>query len=198
MYQQPGTHGTIPSDFGGQLNFDNSPLGPPITMPAPPKAKGGMFGGQRGRAIAEALLAGLNGYLAARGNPVGIQGLQALQARRQSALEEAQYQQRRGEHFDDWVRQQAWKQANPDQANPHYFESNAGDVYSITPGQQPEMRFRDPFRYKLIPNGLGGVVPVSIEQLMGGQGGRSAPEGVTFTPIDDGGPPHTGAGGFRY
>lgn len=157
-----------------------------------PKKKGGMFGS--GVGAAEIIQALLSGALAARGNPVGMMGLQAMQQKRHQAMQEQQYQQRREDGFQDYVRKEAWEIANkPQSQNPHYFEDNSGNLMAVGPDGRPRMVHQDPMPFKLVPNGLGGVVPVDLRTLMGGQ---SAPQPVgKITPIE-GGPGLGGPGGF--
>jgi hypothetical protein len=79
------------------LSFGPNPLDsiPQINMPQSAQG-GGMFGnGKFG--IAQALVAALNGYLAGRGNPVGMANIQMMQGamaqRRQAQLAQLQRQQ---------------------------------------------------------------------------------------------------------
>jgi hypothetical protein len=163
-----------------------------------PQKKAGMFGSGGGSWV-DAIQAGLAGYLAGRGNPAGMAGLQMLNQKRQQALEESKYQNRRKDDFEDWLKQQAWKQANPDPANPHYFEDNMGNLQAVGADGKPQMIHKDPFQWKLVPNGLGGVVPVNIGALMGGQGGQQ-PLPQTLSDDDwqtQGGPTPQASGGFR-
>jgi hypothetical protein len=164
-------------------------------MPQPKKA--GMFG-SGGPQWVEAVQAALAGALAARGNPAGQMGLQMLQQKRQQAMQEEQYQQRRGDEFEDWVKKQAWEIANkPKSANPHYFEDNSGNLMAIGPDGKPQMVHKDPLPFKLVPNGLGGVVPVDLRTLMAGQGQQGVPQ--TLSDDDwptQGGPTPQASGGF--
>lgn len=172
-----------PIDFGPAPN-----LGPQISLPAP-KKKTGMFGS----GVSIDLNGALAGFLAGMGNPAGVMAMQSLQQRRQQALEEQTRQQRRGEDFDDWVKKQAWEIANKPQAagKPHYFEDNSGNLMAVGPDGNPYMVHKDPLPFKLVPNGLGGVVPVDLRTLMAGQQG---PVGK-ITPIE-GGPTPQASGGF--
>jgi hypothetical protein len=166
-----------------------------FNIPAPKPKGGGMFGGGGKKAlsvIAEAMAA----YAAGMGNPGGMAVLQGMNHRRQSAADaetqEQQYQRQRMDSRDDYL----WKRDNTPQ-NPHYFEDNTGNMMAIGPDGQPQMIYKDPNPFKLVPNGMGGVVPVNMEELM--RGYKPAPSGVTFTPIEEeeqGGPRPLGAGGF--
>jgi hypothetical protein len=167
-------------------------MGPDAT----PK-KAGMFGAGKPD-WGQALIAGLNGYLAARGNPVGMAGLQQMMQQRQQALEEAQYQRRRGEGLEDYAQKQKIEQQYGRAAQPHYFEDNSGNQWAIGPDGKPQMVHKDDLPFKLVPNGLGGVVPVDLRTLMQGQGQQEEildqlPPGAK--PI--GGPTLGGSGGFR-
>jgi hypothetical protein len=162
-------------------------------MPRPKKT--GMFGAGKGN-IGEIIAAALSGALAARGNPAGQMGLQMLHQRRQQAMQEQQHQQRRGEEFEDFVKKQAWQIANnPKSQQPHYFEDNAGNLMAVGPDGKPQMVHKDPLQWKLVPNGLGGVVPINISAL--GQGQQQLPQ--TLSDEDwqtQGGPTPQASGGF--
>lgn len=179
------------------LPMDPSMLPPSMQMPGMPKPKGGMFGG-KGAAIGEAIAAAISGYLAAGGNPAGLAGLQMLHQRRSDAAraqhDEDQYTRQRSDRMSDWMAQQQYSAAHPESRAPHYFESNSGDQYTIGPDGKPQEVFHDPMRYKFVPNGMGGVVPVDIGALMGGQAPQR-PVGK-LTPIDEGGPMPSASGGF--
>lgn len=169
-------------------------LGPQVQMPqAAPKKKGGLFGSGKvtidlGRAIA--------GYLAGMGNPAGIQALQSMNAerdqRRQQAMQEQQYQQRRGDEFEDWVKKQAYQAANPSPVN----NDTVADYNFITQQLGPDagkeyLRNRaNPPRFQFVP----GVGVVQVPN--GPQMGAPAAPGVTFTPLDEGGPTPGASGGF--
>lgn len=158
--------------------------------------KAGMFGAGKGSWV-DAVQAALAGYLASRGNPVGMAGLQMLQQKRQHAAEQEQYGQRREDEFQDFVRKEAFKSTLPQaERAPHYFEDNSGNQWAIGADGQPRMVHKDDLPFKLVPNGMGGVVPVDLRALMAGQGGAQAPVGK-ITPLDEGGPTLGGSGGFR-
>jgi hypothetical protein len=164
--------------------------------PEKPKKKTGMFGS--GANIGEMLLGALSGYLAARGNPMGAMGLHAINQRRQNESDAQRMQEERENQFQDFVRKESWKIANPgpNQQQPHYFEDNAGNLMAVGPDGKPQMVHKDPLQWKLVPNGLGGVVPVNIQQLMGGQGQQGLPQ--TLSDSDWGGPTPQASGGFPY
>jgi hypothetical protein len=161
-------------------------MGPDAT----PK-KAGMFGAGKPD-WGQALIAGLNGYLAARGNPVGMAGLHQMMAARQQAAEQAQYGQRREDEFQDWVRKQAYQSANPSPVN-NDTVADYGFIESIL-GKDEAANF---LRNKANPPQLMNIPGVGIVQIprMGGQGMPSAPVGK-LTPIDEGGPAPQGPGGF--
>jgi hypothetical protein len=71
------------------------------------KPKGGMFGGGDWK---QALAAALSAMSAARGNPVGMAGLQMLNQRLGQKREDQQYERRQADQWDMWQRQQQWKQ----------------------------------------------------------------------------------------
>lgn len=116
-----------PIDFGAGPN-----LGPQVQMPQA-KPKAGMFGAGKGN-IGEILAAALSGALAARGNPAGMAGLQALHQRRQQAMEQEQYGQRREDDFQDFVRKEAFKASNPSPVN----NDTANDYRFISEKLGPE------------------------------------------------------------
>jgi hypothetical protein len=136
-------------------------------MPQMPK-RGGMFGGDGKFGVGQAIVAALNGYLASQGNPVGIANIRMMQEAAQAKRDSAEYDRRRQQALQDQMSMYDYKLAHPEQTAPHYFESNSGDQYAIGADGKPQEVFHDPLRYKLVPNGMGGVVPVSIEALMGG------------------------------
>jgi hypothetical protein len=181
--------------FGGPLDLDTSPLGPPIQMPAP-KKKGGMFGAGKGENIGNAISAAIFGALAARGNPAGTMGLQQLHAMRQrkqeSEAESAQYSQRREDGFSDWVRKQAYEAANPSPVN-----NDTVQDYNFWKGVLPPEQFNQWVESKVNPPQLMNVPGVGIVQVprMGGGQAPTAPVGK-LTPIEEGGPMPSASGGF--
>jgi hypothetical protein len=186
-----GSNGILPGDLPPPQ------MGPDIQLPQHPahKKKGGMFGS--GVGAGEIIQALLSGALAARGNPAGQMGLQMLQQKRQQALEEAQYQRRRGEGLEDYAQKQKIEQQYGRAAQPHYFEDNSGNQWAIGPDGQPRMVHKDELPFKLVPNGLGGVVPVDLRTLMQQRPQQeeildALPPGAK--PI--GGPSLGGSGGF--
>lgn len=165
-------------------------------MPQQPKKRGGLFGS--GKGLGEIIPQMIMGYLASRGNPVGMAGLQQMMAARQQALEEAQYQRRRGEGLEDYAQKQKIEAQYGRPAQPHYFEDNSGNQWAIGPDGKPQMVHKDDLPFKLVPNGLGGVVPVDLRTLMAQQSQQEEildqlPPGAK--PI--GGPTLGGSGGFR-
>lgn len=119
---------------------------------------------------------------------------QGLRDQGEQSQRVAMLQQQQAAQYARFVQEQEYKQAHPDPTNPHYFEDNTGNVLSVLPGQNPQMVYKDPNPWKLVPNGMGGVIPVNMQAL--GQGGASygapAPSGVTFTPIGGQTPPASG------
>jgi hypothetical protein len=159
-------------------------------MPQPKKA--GMFG-SGGPQWVEAVQAALAGALAARGNPAGQMGLQMLQQKRQQAMQEEQYQQRRGDEFQDWVRKQAYQSANPSPVN----NDTVAD-YNFWKQTLPPEQFNQWLENKINPPQLmniPGVGVVSVPRQGGGQA-PAAPVGK-LTPIEEGGPMPQASGGFR-
>jgi hypothetical protein len=159
-----------------------------------PKPRAGRFGAGKG-GIGEIISAALSGYLAAQGNPAGQMGLQALHQRRQQAAEQEQYGQRREDDFQDWVRKQAYQQANPNPVN----NDTVAD-YNFWKQTLPPEQFDTWLKNKIDPPQLmniPGVGVVSVPRQGGQQGGAPAAPGVTFTPMEDeGGPMPSASGGF--
>lgn len=179
--------------FGGPLDLDTSPLGPPITVPPPkPKKKGGMFGSGAANLIAHAI----NGWLAGMGNPVGIANLQMMGQQRQRKDEATEEVMRRQEEreagFQDFVRKEAYKAANPGPVN-----NDTVQDYNFWKGVLPPEQFNQWLESKVNPPQLMNVPGVGIVQVprMGGGQAPTAPVG-RLTPIDEGGPMPSASGGF--
>jgi hypothetical protein len=176
--------------------MDTGPLGPPITAAAAPKKKGGLFGSG---GVTIDLNRALAGYLAGIGNPAGVQSLQAMNIERQRKADaEAQsqlYGQRREDEFQDWVRKQAYEAANPDPVN----NDTVADYNFIAQQLGPEagkeyLRNRaNPPRLQFVP----GIGLIDASQMGAASQGAPAAPGVTFTPLDEGGPTPQASGGFR-
>lgn len=170
----------------------NQPIAQPLQLPAPqPKKKGGLFGS----GAANLIVAALNGYLAGRGNPVGMANLQMMNAQRQrqqeAEQEEAQYQRRRDDGFSDWVRQQSWKLAHPEAQN----NDTVAD-YNFWKGVLPPEQFQQYIQNKVNPPRLQFIKGVGLVDVsQGGAQAPSAPVGK-LTPIDEGGPTPSASGGF--
>lgn len=161
-----------------------------FNMPKP-QPKGGMFGnGKFG--VGEAIVAALNGYLAGTGNPAGAANMRAMQemmqAKRQRQQELDDYERKRTDTQADWRAQYDYKLANPDAPNPTEYERalTASGVLPGTPewaqhmGNYVNVRENPPYTY---------VDPQTGAVMMGARTPpqQSAPPGVTFTPINDGG-----------
>lgn len=179
--------------FGGNLNLDPSierlQMPPVAAQPAAPK-KGGMFGS--GGGWVDAVQAALAGYLASRGNPVGVYGLQTLQQKRQQALEEAKYQSHRKDDMSDWIAQQSWKQANrgPSEVIQRIQDLNAykpglGDTYATNYAQSGGSPFGPMF-----------TDPSTGQRYMMGNQGLPQIGSVIDDPRKQGGPMPQASGGF--
>ena len=110
--------------IGGALNLDASLAGlqmPSVMAQAQPKAKGGMFAGADWGSALQALI---GGALASRGNPGGAFMLQMLNQKRQAAMEAQSHQQEREEGFQDFVRKEAYRAANPGAPDPTAFQKD--------------------------------------------------------------------------
>jgi hypothetical protein len=183
-------------DFGMPQLDAQGPLAPPLNIPAP-KKRGGLFGAGKGN-IAEAISAAIGGWLMGGGNPAGANILGMLQQRRQQKLEEDQYQRRRQDALADYGEKQKLEAQYGRAAQPHYFEDNSGNQWAIGPDGQPQLVYKDPLQFKFVPNGMGGVQAINIQQLMSQMGGGqeeildALPPGAK--PL--GGPTPQASGGF--
>jgi hypothetical protein len=192
---------TTPPDWLEQPSSGSLPEQPPPQVPQVPQQQGGMFGnGKFG--VGEAIVAALNGYLAGRGNPVGIQNMQMMAAMRQRALEHQQaiddYNRQRADQNTDFQAHRQYEIENPLPKEPGEFEQAliASGVQPGTPEWTQAMKTRT--QNMLDPVVMTPQGPMTRSQLLGG-GGQPAPAGVTFTPIPDSGGPTPGAsGGFPY
>jgi hypothetical protein len=120
-----------------------------------------------------------------------------LMQQRQSQQEEDRYQRHRADSFDLWRQQQDYQAQHPNPPQPTEYERmlQAAGYAPGTPEyvdhvrnyvnmkENPPYYFTDPTtgQLKMVPRNAGGA----------------APQGVTFTPIDEGGPSPSGSGGFR-
>lgn len=207
----------MPTPYGGPM--PPNPYGQPqmpdwLTQPAPlpvPNSpvqtpdmsqvkRRGMFGNADwGSAIAAAL----NGYLAAGGNPAGQLGLQQLHQKKMLEQEEAiraqEYQQHRADGLQDYETQQMLQQKYAAPPQPGEFERALMEsgVQPGTPAWTQAMKRRaDNMLDPVVMTANG---PMLRSQVVGTlSAGQPAPEGVTFTPIDDGGPTPPASGGFSY
>jgi hypothetical protein len=152
--------------------------------------KAGMFGAGKGN-IGEIIGALLSGFSAAQGNPAGQMGLQMLHQRRQQEAEQAQHGQRREDEFQDWVRKQAYQQANPNPVN----NDTVAD-YNFWKQTLPPEQFNTWLENKINPPQLMNIPGVGVVSVprQGGQAPQ-APVGK-LTPIEEGGPAPQGPGGF--
>jgi hypothetical protein len=170
------------------------PIGAGTQMPG--HLPQGMFGAGKPKmdwaGLGQALI---GGYMAGRGLPGGNAILGMANQRRQQEAEQAQYGKRREDEFQDWVRKQAYQQANPNPVN----NDTVAD-YNFWKQTLPPEQFNTWLENKINPPQLmniPGVGVVSVPRQGGGQSGAPAAPGVTFTPIDEGGPAPQGPGGFR-
>lgn len=171
---------------------------PTLNIPNNVVKKGGMFGS--GYGFGQALSDGLNGYLAGMGNPVGQQNIQAIHQQRmleqQQALEAQQYAQHRADDNADWMSHYNYELNNPKPSAPGEFEQQlmASGVQPGTPEWAQAMKTRvnnllDPA--VMTPQGL-----MLRSQVTGALTPQPAPPGVTFTPLDNGGPTPPASGNF--
>lgn len=182
--------GAIPG-LTAPIQFDSPDFGPQIQMPKP-KPKAGMFGaGGKAGDIIQALL---GGYLAARGNPAGMAALQAVYGRRQAKDDEAQYQRQRQDRLADYAEMQ--------KIQAQYGSPRVNDTvedYNFWKGVLPPEQFQEWVANKVSPPqfmNVPGVGLVQVPRSASPQMGAPAPQGVTFTPMDEGGPMPQASGGF--
>jgi hypothetical protein len=189
-------------DFGGVSPLSGQPdyLGLATTPMPQAKPKGGMFGG--GSNIGTAIAAALNGYLAAGGNQAGVLGLQQLHQQRllqqKQALDEQQYAREQADKRSNFTFEQDYKAQHPTAGAPGEFEQSLieSGIQPGTPQWTQAMKTRvnnilDPA--VMTPQGL-----MLRSQVVGAMQPQTAPPGVTFTPLDDGGPTQPASGNFPY
>lgn len=185
--------GSVPPAFA-MSQLPAADLGPQVALP--PKKKGGLFGS--GGKVSIDLQGALAGYLAGIGNPAGMQALQAIQQRRSEAAaaqrEEAQYQGRRGDKLADYAEMQ--------KIQAQYGAPRVNDTvedYNFWKGVLSPEQFQEYVSNKVSPPqfmNVPGVGLVQVPRMGGPQMGAPAPQGVTFTPVDEGGPMPSASGGF--
>lgn len=174
---------TQPIDFGAAPD-----LGPQIQQPKP-----GMFGAGKPKMDWAGMLQGIiGGYLAGSGRPGGNAILGMMQQRQQRKDEEAQYQRQRGEKLEDYAKMQ--------QIQAQYGGGTNDTVadYNFWKGVLPPEQFQQYIANKVNPPRLQYVPGVGLvdASTAGSQMGAEAPQGVTFTPIDEGGPTPPASGNF--
>lgn len=109
-------------------------------------------------------------------------------------------------YVDDTTRRLAMRQfdlQNRKPIAPHYWEMNDGSLGMVGQDGKPQVLFKDPTpKINWItaenPDGTKSLIPMGPNGPLGagGQPG-AAPPGITFTPIEDGGPTPSASGGFR-
>lgn len=164
-----------------------------------PKKSGGMFGGGDAKfGIGQALVAALNGYLAAGGNPVGIQNMrmmqEAAQAKRQRQQELEDYNRKRADENTDWTARKQWEIEHPAPVN----NDTVAD-YEFWKRTLPPNQFQTWLQNKIDPPQLMQVPGVGIVSVprQAPQGAPSAPVGK-LKPYNPGGPTPDASGGFPY
>lgn len=172
---------------------------PAISAAAPGLAQSatGMFGAGKPKMDVGGLIQSvIGGYLAGRGLPGGGALMGMANQRRQQAVEQAQYQSRRKDALADYAEKQKIEALYGRPAQPHYFEDNSGNQWAIGPDGQPRMVHKDDLPFKLVPNGLGGVVPVDLRTLMANQPQEEILDELPQGAKPIGGPSLGGSGGF--
>lgn len=170
-----------------------NPSGDLMSAPAQPQGKG-LLGGKG------AMLAGILGDAlsqASGGQAVVLPQMLAERERaRRSQEEEAQWTRRRTAQNQDWMAHEQWKLDNkPPEVSP--MERDLKFWQGLDPAGQAAYRAMQAAKPQFIPDGMGGGQWVTVP----GGGAPAAPPGpppgVTFTPLDNGGPTPPASGGFR-
>ncbi len=111
--------------------------------------------------------------------------------------EQAQWHQRRQADLEDYGRKLEM------QNDPRYAKPDVSPVtrdamawQAMTPELRAAYEAMQRAKPQFIPDGMGGGQWAQPPQ-MGGRAPLAAPQGVTFTPLDDGGPTPQASGGFR-
>jgi hypothetical protein len=185
-------------DFGSPLAPSMAPI-PSVmdTASLPVKRKGGMFGG-----VSIDPAAGIAGFLAGLGNPAGLATLQSIHQQRlyqqQQAAEDARAEANRAGTLQNEMSLAQFKQKLDPTSGMGEFEKALFEsgVQPGTPAWVQAMKTRtnnllDPA--VMTPQGL-----MLRSQVVGAMQPQAAPPGVTFTPIDDGGPTPPASGNFSY
>lgn len=156
-----------------------------------------------GGPLAPAMKPGVNwlGVLAdALAGAAGKQGPYAsmLAQQRQMQMEEQTYQHHKADALDMWRQQQEYGAAHPKPLAPTEYD-RALDAAGIKPGTPEYVQHMTNF-LKMKENPVWTYTDPATGAIMMGSKGpvqpQTAPPGVTFTPIDEGGPPPGAAGGF--
>jgi hypothetical protein len=152
-----------------------------------------MFGGKFG--VGQAIVAALNGYLASRGNPVGMANMQMMQQAAQQRRENAEYDRRQQVELQ---RQKDLYQFQQGVKTPEYGEFEKALIASgVQPGTPEWAKYMTTRRDNMLdPVVMTPQGPMTRSQLLGGQGGQPAPQGITFTPI--GGAGGDASGNFQH
>jgi hypothetical protein len=155
----------------------------------PPSSGGGMFGnGKFG--VGQAIVAALNGYLAGRGNPVGLANMQMMQQmglRKQQRQQEVEdYNRKRADDRSDFTFEQDYRAAHPapvsnDTVNDYQFIAQ-------TLGPEAAKQFLQSKTNPIVMTPYG---PMPYSGVAGGSQLPTKPVGP-LTPIDEGG--QTGGG----
>lgn len=143
-----------------------------------------------------ALQAAFAGYMSRQNPQVANSLFGNLQQAQDAKRQESQYQRRRQDDNSDWQQHYDYEAQNPKPGQPGEFERAliASGVAPGTPEWVQAMKRRtDNMLDPIVMTPYG---PVTRSQALGG--GQAAPQGVTFTPIDEGGPAPQAPGGFPY
>lgn len=169
-----------------------------FNMP-PPSTGSGMFAGGGDKfGPAQAIALALAGFVSRR-NPALLQSIMEMQQKRMDHQQSiADYNRKRSDDNSDWMTQYNYKLQHPEKTDPHYFQDNSGNEMAIGADGQPVVVYKDPNPWKLVPNGMGGVIPVNMDALMHGAAnpGMPAPGSVVDDPRKQGGPASQAPGGF--
>jgi hypothetical protein len=163
-----------------------------------PKAPGGMFGGDGKFGIGQALVAALNGYLASRGNPVGMANIKMMQDAMRSKREGAEYDRRRQQQLQDQISMYDYRAAHPEAPAPTEYE-RALSAAGIMPGTPEYAKHMNNY-VQMKENPVWTYTdPATGAVMMGSKGPMQQPEIIPTLPPGAkpiGGPSPSGSGGF--
>jgi hypothetical protein len=120
-----------------------------------------------------------------------------MMRQREQETEDQRYFRHHQQQIEDEKNLYLWKQAHPETPAPNEYE-RALQAAGIAPGTPEYVQHMGNY-IKMKENPTWTYTDPATGALMMGSKGppQAAPSGVTFTPLDDGGPSPSGSGGFR-